>query len=78
MAAIIEIMGETVSYDGKHWTSNHPAAARLCENTAIMLPHACYPDRVGGLATAVAKSLRGRVIHIDPVERSGLPPDTKF
>ena len=66
MAAIIEIMGHTVSYDGEHWSSAKPAAARLCELRARDFAGRYYPDVVGDLATAVAKSLGGRVIHLDP------------
>jgi hypothetical protein len=69
MAAIIEIMGHTVSFDGEHWTSDKPAAARICELTAKDFAAHYYPEPVNGLAIDVAKSLSGRVIHLDK-----LPP----
>jgi len=75
MAAIIEIMGHIVSYDGEHWTSEEPAAAGLCKTTAVMLPYCYYPDPVNGLAKAVAKALKGRVISEDPVTHDDEPPE---
>ncbi|EDY18429.1 hypothetical protein CfE428DRAFT_4213 [Chthoniobacter flavus Ellin428] len=76
MAAIIEIMGHTVSFDGIHWASENPAAAELCELRAKDFVARYYPDIVSGLATAVAKSLNGRVIHLDPKpQREGPPPE---
>jgi hypothetical protein len=68
MAAIIEVMGKVVSFDGKNWMSEEPDVAELCRLRAENLPYAYYPDPVSGLATDVAKSLRGRVISLDPPE----------
>ena len=78
MAAIIEIMGKIVTYDGEHWKSEDASAAELCEIRSERLPYAYYPDPIGGLAADVAKSLGGRLIHRDPVEDDGLPPGTKY
>lgn len=78
MAAQIEVLGKMVSYDGERWTSDDSAAAELCQLTAGMLPPDHYPDPVGNLAEAVAAQLRGRVVHLDPVEDDGLPEDTIY
>ncbi len=78
MAAIIEIMGQTVSYDGHRWTSEKPVAASICRSTAAVLPYHYYPDIVGGVAAAVAKALNGRVIHLDPIPPNDDPPDTIY
>ncbi|EDY18430.1 hypothetical protein CfE428DRAFT_4214 [Chthoniobacter flavus Ellin428] len=78
MAAIIEIMGHAVSFDGIHWKSEKPAAAELCELRARDFVAHYFPDRVGGLATAVAKSLQGHVIHIDPIPPNDDGPDTIY
>jgi len=79
MAAIIEVLDRVVTFDGKQWASDDPDAARLCRLTAEGLPCEYYPHRVNGLARAVAKSLEGHVISLEPYDPNAeFDPDVYY
>ncbi len=78
MPAAIEIMGHTVSFDGFRWRSDNADAAELCRLRAKNFEGEYFPDRIAGIAVAVAESLNGRVIHLDPIPPNNDPPDTIY